>query len=81
MNYHDDDRICKQGCDRGHITLRCRNHPEKTWSTKNLGYSIGARHIFYNLSNDPNMGPECACPLSDLYHDHARDPSPYVHVG
>lgn len=60
--------ICPD-CDTGHITLRCRNHPEKTWSTKN----IFGRSLFYNLNYDPAAGPECDCPGSALYHDHERD--------
>lgn len=48
------------------IELSCRNHIEKRWSTKNIDY-IGARSIFYNLQNDPNMGPECDCPLCFLF--------------
>ena len=55
-----DDRITKLA-DRGrHIPLRCKNHPEKRWSTKNIDF-IGARSIFYNLNHDPGMGPECPC--------------------
>lgn len=42
-----------------HITLRCKNHPEARFSTKNIA-PIGARNIF----NEKNA---CACPLS-LYH-------------
>jgi hypothetical protein len=49
-----------------HIELACRNHPEKRWSTKNIG-CIGARTIFYNLEGDRNMGQECDCPASCLY--------------
>ena len=48
-----------------HIELYCVKHPEKRWSTKNIA-PIGARHIFYNLHYDQNMGPECGCPLSNL---------------
>jgi hypothetical protein len=63
----DDDRICKI-CPRGqHIYFRCAKHPEKRWNTKNIGY-IGARTIFYNLFNDPLMGPECDCPITDMEH-------------
>jgi|LakMenE18May11ns_1017448.scaffolds.fasta_scaffold9936052_6 hypothetical protein len=49
----------------GHIPLRCKNHPDKRWSTKNISH-IGARSIFYNLDNDPTMGEECACYIRDL---------------
>ena len=48
-----------------HIALYCINHPEKRWSTKNIDY-IGARSIFYNLHDDPNMGAECDCACRDL---------------
>ena len=48
-----------------HIELYCINHPEKRWSTKNIDY-IGARSIFYNLHDDPTMGPECECSCRDL---------------
>ena len=48
-----------------HIELYCINHPEKRWSTKNIGF-IGARSIFYNLHDIPNMGPECECSCRDL---------------
>jgi hypothetical protein len=44
-----------------HITLTCINHPDKFWTTKNIGY-IGARSIFYHSP----LGEECPCPLSDL---------------
>jgi hypothetical protein len=48
-----------------HIQLTCVHHPALRWSTKNIA-PIGARHIFYNLRGDPNMGLECNCPMSDL---------------
>ena len=48
-----------------HVELYCINHPAKRWSTKNIE-CIGARSIFYNLNNAPNMGPECKCKCSDL---------------
>lgn len=48
-----------------HIALRCKNHPTKLWSTKNIA-PIGCRTIFYNLNSIPEMGPECDCPLSAL---------------
>lgn len=40
-----------------HIRFTCPNHPEKIWYTKN----IPMRSWFYNLANDPAMGPECDC--------------------
>lgn len=61
--------ICSR-CHSVHITLRCRNHPEKRWATKN----IHGRTVWYNtMPHDPSMGPECNCPSDDLYHDHERD--------
>jgi len=48
-----------------HIGLTCKNHPEKRWSTKNIA-PIGARSIFYNLTCNPDMGPECNCSGDDL---------------
>lgn len=58
-------RITKQFPYGQHIDLYCVNHPEKRWSTKNID-GIGCRHIFYNLSCDANMGPECDCSGRDL---------------
>jgi hypothetical protein len=46
-----------------HIALTCVNHPELTWTTKNIG-CIGARSIFY--SGWHTDVPECPCPMSDL---------------
>lgn len=48
-----------------HIPLRCKKHPDKRWSTKNIA-PIGCRKICYNLYSVEGMGPECDCPLSDL---------------
>jgi hypothetical protein len=48
-----------------HIPLRCKNHPDKRWSTKNIG-GIGARSLFYNLMMKPGMGSECPCSISLL---------------
>jgi hypothetical protein len=48
-----------------HIPLTCRHHPNKRWSTKNIA-PLGCRSLFYNLWDDPNMGPECKCPIGDL---------------
>lgn len=56
---------CERGANPSHIVLRCRNHPEKVWHTKN----IPCRTLFYNLHNDPKMGPECSCSGSALFHD------------
>jgi len=62
-----DDRICPHHKYGEHIELSCRKHPDKKWSTKNIS-CIGARHIFYNLFNVPDMGPECDCSASELFH-------------
>lgn len=62
MNY--DDRICKKHKRYNHIELKCKNHPDLRWSTKNIDF-IGARGIFFSSY----QGGECACPGSDLYHD------------
>ena len=48
-----------------HIALTCKNHSDLRWSTKNIA-PIGSRSLFYNLHYDPDMGPECKCPTSDL---------------
>jgi hypothetical protein len=45
-----------------HISLRCKNHPDLRWSTKNISY-IGARSVFYQ---EGLSGPECPCLMSDL---------------
>ena len=58
------DRIVEWAEYGAHIPLTCKNHPEKRWSTKNIG-CIGMRTIFYNLHNSP-MGPECDCPGGSL---------------
>ena len=58
-------RITKQFPYGQHIDLFCINHPAKRWSTKNID-GIGCRHIFYNLSGDMEMGPECDCSGRDL---------------
>ena len=47
------------------IQLRCRYHPEKRWSTKNIP-PIGSRTIHYNLHGEPNMGEECECSVDAL---------------
>ena len=61
----NDDRIVNYADYGRHIPLRCKNHPDKKWSTKNILY-IGARTIFYNLHRDEEMGAECACSINDL---------------
>ncbi len=68
----DGKRICDNSDYGKHIVLRCKNHPEKTWSTKNIAY-IGCRSLFYNLYNDPKQGQECDCSIRELYHDHKDD--------
>lgn len=60
-----DPRITKKAPYGRHIGLRCRNHPELTWSTKNIS-PIGCRTLFYNLGGYPDAPPECACPMRDL---------------
>jgi hypothetical protein len=45
-----------------HIALHCVNHPELSWSTKNIA-PIGARSIFFH--GEPGQS-ECSCPCSDL---------------
>ena len=56
--------ICQKCPPSAHIEMRCKAHREKTWSTKN----IPGRSLFYNLFSDPDMGRECNCPGSALYH-------------
>lgn len=56
----NDGRITKKAPYGRHIALTCKNHPDKRWSTKNIGH-IGARTIFYD-----SQGEECSCPASDL---------------
>jgi len=60
-----DDRIVDWAEYGEMIPLRCKNHPEKRWHTKNI-LCIGARSVFYNLMSDWEMGSECPCPASDL---------------
>jgi hypothetical protein len=43
-----------------HILVQCKNHPEHTYSTKNIDY-IGARSIFPQFD-----GPDCDCSGNDL---------------
>ncbi len=61
----NDDRIVNYADYGIHIPLRCKNHPDKRWSTKNI-IGVGARNIFYNLHETSGMGKECACSISDL---------------
>lgn len=71
MNYIEPLRGDKEGrivahAEYGrHIALTCINHPEKRWSTKNIG-GIGSRTIFYNLQCEDGMGEECDCPIHCL---------------
>ena len=60
-----DGRLTTKAAYGKHIDLYCVNHPEKRWSTKNIG-SIGSRNIYYNLGCVQGVGPECSCPGSDL---------------
>ena len=59
-----DERICPKHDHGAHIPLRCKNHPDLRWSTKNLA-PIGARSIFYSSYS---KGEECTCQLRDLEH-------------
>jgi len=61
----DNDKIVNYAGYGRHIPLKCKNHPNKRWSTKNLLH-IGARTIFYNLHSVEGMGPECMCLARDL---------------
>ena len=63
-----DNRIVDYADYGIHILLKCRNHLDKRWSTKNILY-IGARSLFYDIGgtyDHGKMGPECDCPMSDL---------------
>jgi hypothetical protein len=70
--WNDDDRICKN-CERGHIGLTCKNHPNLTWSTKNISH-IGARSIFFfgakaeDGKDRDRFVAECDCSGRDLIH-------------
>lgn len=64
-----DARIVKSAPYGAHIQLRCKNHPNLRWSTKNISH-IGARTLFYALE-DYQAPPECDCPIGDL------EPVPY----
>jgi hypothetical protein len=58
QNHHTIDPNVLYG---QHIPLTCRNHPNLSWHTKNIG-PIGSRHIFYGTPDEP----ECECPVSAL---------------
>lgn len=60
-----DDRIIDYADYGSHIPLKCKNHPNKRWNTKNILF-IGARSIFYSRLDQPEPGTECDCPISDL---------------
>jgi hypothetical protein len=70
------ETICPNVTCGAHITLRCKNHPDLRWSTKNIGY-IGGRSIFFSSNwgakDVSDYKQECECKISDLYHDHADD--------
>lgn len=56
--------ICEKHPTGQHIYYRCRNHPDRLYTTKNIDF-LGARHIF-------PAGPlekDCDCSIDDLYHD------------
>lgn len=61
----EDDRIVDYAVYGVHIPLKCKNHLNKRWWTKNILY-IGARSLFYNLHRVTGMGSECNCPITDL---------------
>lgn len=44
---------------KGFVTLKCANHPELKWHTKNIS-PLGCRHIYSNQSR------ECDCPYTSL---------------
>jgi hypothetical protein len=56
-----DYRITPKAAYGQHIKLTCKDHPELSWSTKNID-RIGCRTIFYMTY----ATPECNCPLSKL---------------
>lgn len=62
-----DSRITTKAPYGQHISLTCANHPELSWSTKNIGNAnedgtgvYFARHIYFDGCT------ECTCPPSDL---------------
>lgn len=51
-----------------HIELRCKNHKDLRWSTKNIDH-IGARSIFFSSNwteGDGTYHEECDCPFNKL---------------
>lgn len=63
-----DGRITTKAPYGQHIGLICANHPELSWSTKNIGNAnedgtgvYFARHVYFN-----HVGTECSCPGSAL---------------
>jgi hypothetical protein len=46
-----------------HIQLRCKNHPQLSWSTKNIRF-IGARSVFFGLNGIKEA--ECSCSINRL---------------
>ena len=51
------------------VILTCKNHPELTWSTKNIGMTVdgrvySSRTIFFNLLGTGQV--ECNCSASEL---------------
>ena len=65
MDY--DNRIITTVQYGEHIELRCKNHKDLRWSTKNIDH-VGARSIFFssNWTNRGTWHKECDCPFSDL---------------
>ena len=54
-----------------HILLRCRNHPNLRWQTKNIDF-IGARSLFFRGKFEDGeivslpFSEECPCEIADL---------------
>lgn len=59
-----DDRISTDFERTDHIWLRCKQHLNQRWSTKNISH-IGARSLFYELGNITNVS-ECSCSINSL---------------
>ena len=50
-----------------HITLRCRNHPDKLWHCKSIAVNRnGSYNGQRNLFTHEMLMDECECPASDL---------------
>ena len=66
FTYWGDKKI-DPTCDKSHVSLTCKNHPDLLWYTKNIGY-IGARSIFFDVAigDHTRIMQECDCPTSDL---------------